>query len=139
MDRALSDISPSRVERGERGLFKRLSEVWAEDYAAALEESEDEEYALSAANDRFVIPEGAHWKGVRAAAKSGPTTSAPPSPGKDVRAAAKHVGTCPAEDLQEPACEPSVDALLESFPSPNLPLTFRVPPLLGVVPASAHL
>ncbi|HNI61267.1 MAG TPA: class I SAM-dependent DNA methyltransferase, partial [Pseudomonadota bacterium] len=50
--------------------YKRLSDVWDEDYAAALSESKrDPAYALATANDRFVIPEGAHWKDVRAAAK----------------------------------------------------------------------
>lgn len=50
--------------------FKRLSDVWDEDNAAALAESKgDADYATATANDRFVIPEGAHWKDVRAAAK----------------------------------------------------------------------
>lgn len=50
--------------------FKRLSDVWDEDYAAALAESDDDvSYATACANDRFVIPKGAHWKDVRAAAK----------------------------------------------------------------------
>jgi type I restriction enzyme M protein len=49
--------------------FKRLSDVWDEDYAAALEESQDPTYASAVANDRFVIPEEAHWEDVRAAAK----------------------------------------------------------------------
>lgn len=50
--------------------FKRLSDVWDEDYATAFDESKgDAEYATATANDRFIIPEGAHWKDVRAAAK----------------------------------------------------------------------
>lgn len=50
--------------------FKRLSDVWDEDHAAALAESKgDLAYATATANDRFVIPDGAHWKEVRAAAK----------------------------------------------------------------------
>ena len=49
--------------------YKRLSDVWDEDYAAALAESEDADYAAATANDRFVIPEGSHWKDVRAKAK----------------------------------------------------------------------
>ncbi len=49
--------------------YKRLSDVWDEDYAAALAESKDPAYAAATANDRFVIPEGAHWKDVRAVAK----------------------------------------------------------------------
>lgn len=50
--------------------FKRLSDVWDEDHAAALAESGgDAGYATATANDRFVIPEGAHWEDVRATAK----------------------------------------------------------------------
>jgi type I restriction enzyme M protein len=50
--------------------FKRLSDVWDEDHAAALIESKgDTEYATATANDRFVLPEGAHWSDVRAIAK----------------------------------------------------------------------
>lgn len=36
--------------------YKRLSDVWDEDYAQALEEAGDATYALETANDRFVIP-----------------------------------------------------------------------------------
>lgn len=50
--------------------FKRLSDVWDEDYAAAIDESKsDSKYATATANDRFVIPDGAHWNDVRKAAK----------------------------------------------------------------------
>src|SRR5436190_12753852 len=50
--------------------FKRLSDVWDEDHAAALAESNgDAAYATATANDRFVIADGAHWNDVRAAAK----------------------------------------------------------------------
>ena len=50
--------------------YKRLSDVWDEDYAVALAESKrDAAYALATANDRFVIPDGSHWKDVRAVAK----------------------------------------------------------------------
>ncbi len=50
--------------------FKRLSDVWDEDYEAALAESKgDASYATSTANDRFVIPVLAHWKDVRSAAR----------------------------------------------------------------------
>ena len=45
--------------------YKRLSDVWDEEYAEALDETGDEAYALAMANDRFVIPEGAHWNDVR--------------------------------------------------------------------------
>jgi type I restriction enzyme M protein len=50
--------------------FKRLSDIWDEDHGTALAEAKgDVAYAIATANDRFVIPEGAHWNDVRAAAK----------------------------------------------------------------------
>jgi type I restriction enzyme M protein len=49
--------------------FKRLSDVWDEDYSQALNETADRGYAVATANDRFVIPEGAHWDDVRAASR----------------------------------------------------------------------
>lgn len=49
--------------------YKRLSDVWDEDYAAALAESGDVDFATDVANDRFVIPTGAHWSDVRAVPK----------------------------------------------------------------------
>lgn len=50
--------------------FKRLSDVWDEDYANARDESKgDAAYATATANDRFVIPDGAHWNDVRTVAK----------------------------------------------------------------------
>lgn len=49
--------------------YKRLSDVWDEDHAQALAESGDDAYATAMANERFNIPEGAHWRDVRAVAK----------------------------------------------------------------------
>lgn len=45
--------------------FKRLSDVWDEEYHTALSETGDKNYARSTADDRFTIPEGAHWSDVR--------------------------------------------------------------------------
>lgn len=46
--------------------FKRLSDVYDEEYEIALEESEgDMEYASLPEFHRFEIPEGCHWKDVR--------------------------------------------------------------------------
>lgn len=50
--------------------YKRLSDVWDEEYAVALAESNDEEYARATANDRFVIPDGTHWNDLRAVASN---------------------------------------------------------------------
>lgn len=51
--------------------FKRVSDVWDEEYQAALAESGgDLSYAKFAENHRFQIPEGAHWNDVRQAAKN---------------------------------------------------------------------
>lgn len=49
--------------------FKRLSDVWDEEYAIALSETKDKKYARSTANDRFAIPDGAHWSDVRSASR----------------------------------------------------------------------
>lgn len=46
--------------------FKRISDVYDEEYHKALKESDgDIEYAEFAENHHFQIPEGAHWKDVR--------------------------------------------------------------------------
>jgi type I restriction enzyme M protein len=49
--------------------FKRLSDVWDEEYQSALAETKDKTYARSTANDRFTIPNGAHWIDVRSASR----------------------------------------------------------------------
>lgn len=46
--------------------FKRISDVYDEEYRTALEESDgDTEYASMPEMHRFEIPEGCHWKDVR--------------------------------------------------------------------------
>lgn len=46
--------------------FKRISDLWDEEYKQALDESGgDLEYAYFAENHRFQIPEGCHWEDVR--------------------------------------------------------------------------
>jgi type I restriction enzyme M protein len=49
--------------------FKRLSDVWDEEYQSALSDTTDAAYARSTADDRFAIPAGAHWGDVRAASR----------------------------------------------------------------------
>ena len=49
--------------------FKRLSDVWDDEYQAALDETNDASYARATADDRFAIPEGAHWSDVRTASR----------------------------------------------------------------------
>jgi type I restriction enzyme M protein len=49
--------------------FKRLSDVWDEEYATGLEETKDKKYAHSTADDRFAIPDSAHWSDVRSASR----------------------------------------------------------------------
>ena len=50
--------------------YKRLSDVWDEEYALAMQDAgADHAYAVEQANTDFVIPDGAHWKDVRAVAK----------------------------------------------------------------------
>ena len=46
--------------------FKRICDVYDEEYQMALDESQgDVDYAAFAENHRFQIPEGAHWRDVR--------------------------------------------------------------------------
>lgn len=46
--------------------FKRISDLWDEEYRQALEESDNDlSYAQFAENHRFQIPEGCHWEDVR--------------------------------------------------------------------------
>lgn len=46
--------------------FKRVSDIWDEEYQSILEESDgDISYAQFAENHRFQIPEGAHWNDIR--------------------------------------------------------------------------
>ncbi len=46
--------------------FKRISDVYDEEFENALAESDgDLEYAAFAENHNFLIPEGAHWNDVR--------------------------------------------------------------------------
>lgn len=49
--------------------FKRLSDVWDADFREAFEETDDEGYATATANDRFIIPAGAHWTSARDASR----------------------------------------------------------------------
>ena len=50
--------------------YKRLSDVWDEDFARAIGDFDgDEALARATANDRFVIPEGAHWNEARVVPK----------------------------------------------------------------------
>ena len=46
--------------------FKRISDVYDEEYQEALIESEgDKEYAKNAEFHRFIIPDGCHWNDIR--------------------------------------------------------------------------
>lgn len=49
--------------------FKRLSDVWDEEHRTALNETSDKTYARATADDRFAIPDGAHWSDVRGASR----------------------------------------------------------------------
>lgn len=49
--------------------YKRLSDVWDADFVDAMEETGDNKYARATANDRYVIPDGAHWSEVRGLAR----------------------------------------------------------------------
>ena len=52
--------------------FKRISDVYDEEYQEALEESGgDKEYAEFAENHRFQVPLGSHWEDVRNLSQNG--------------------------------------------------------------------
>jgi type I restriction enzyme M protein len=47
--------------------FKRVSDIWDEEYQEALELSDgDMDYAKFRENQRFQIPDGCHWSDIRA-------------------------------------------------------------------------
>ena len=50
--------------------FKRLSDVWDEDYQQAFADTSEDGYARANAGERFTIPDGAHWKDVRTASRN---------------------------------------------------------------------
>ena len=50
--------------------YKRLSDVWDGDFNKALEDSSDADYSREMADERFVIPDGAHWKDIRITPKN---------------------------------------------------------------------
>jgi len=45
--------------------YKRLSDVWYEEYTEAYADTCDQTYATAMANERFIILSGAHWGDVR--------------------------------------------------------------------------
>tara|TARA_B100000902_G_scaffold276603_1_gene262378 strand:- start:396 stop:1901 length:1506 start_codon:yes stop_codon:yes gene_type:complete len=67
--RGLIDASDNKQYIFPLLFFKRLCDVWDEDYEQAFEETGDDSYAQATANDRFFIPEDAHWKDVRNSAR----------------------------------------------------------------------
>lgn len=51
--------------------FKRISDVYDEEYQEAIAESEgDKEYAKNAEFHRFIIPDGCHWNDIRTKTKN---------------------------------------------------------------------
>jgi len=50
--------------------YKRLSDVFDEEYENLLEETNDEKFASNPINHRFKIPEGCHWKDLRKITKN---------------------------------------------------------------------
>ena len=109
--------------------FKRLSDVWDEDYRRALKEYEGaEDLARAEANERFVIPEGAHWDDVRAV---------PKDVGKALQTAMRAIEVANPERLdsifgdapwtnKDRLPDHTLKNLLEHFSSQNLPIA-RVP------------
>nr|WP_279513980.1 type I restriction-modification system subunit M N-terminal domain-containing protein [Pseudomonas aeruginosa] len=75
--------------------YKRVSDVWDEEYQAALVDSNgDLSYAQFAENHRFQIPEAAHWNDVRQTPRCGFHAIRPPSPLSSGQAFHGHLATC---------------------------------------------
>ena len=105
--------------------FKRLSDVWDEDYRQALDETGDEGYATDTANDRFIIPAGAHWSDVRTAPRNvgrALLKRVSSHRGGEPGATSGRVRQCPV-DRQGPASRRNAQephrALLEARPHPR--------------------
>ena len=45
--------------------YKRVSDVYDEEYESLVAETNDEKYASKPINHTFVIPEGCHWNDLR--------------------------------------------------------------------------
>jgi type I restriction enzyme M protein len=45
--------------------YKRISDVYDEEYQILLKETNDEKYAKNPINHKFIIPEGSHWNDLR--------------------------------------------------------------------------
>ena len=69
--------APARPDRRRRlqavhlpaALLQAALDVWDEEYQTALDETGDDGYARATADDRFAIPDGAHWTDVRSASR----------------------------------------------------------------------
>ena len=49
--------------------YKRVSDVYDEEYESLLAETNDKKYASNPINHTFVIPEGCHWSDLRKVTK----------------------------------------------------------------------
>ena len=49
--------------------YKRVSDVYDEEYQKLLKETNDEKFASNSINHRFIIPEGCHWNDLRKVTK----------------------------------------------------------------------
>ena len=87
--------------------FKRISDVWDEEYQAALADSDgDLSYAEFAENHRFQIPEGAHWSEVRQTPKNvghGHPVGPPAIGVGQPRSTRRHLRRCAVDQPRAPA------------------------------------
>ncbi len=104
--------------------YKRLSDVWDDEYAGALADAGDESYAQATANDRFTIPAGSHWNDVR---------ETPREVGRAIQTAMRAIETANPDRLdgifgdapwtnKERLPDATLKNLLEHFSSQNLSL-----------------
>ena len=108
--------------------YKRVSDVYDEEYESLLQETNDEKFAKNPINHRFKIPEGCHWSDLRKVTKD---------VGKNIQKLMQEIGKANPDTLfdifgdanwgyKERLSDETLIDLIEHFSTENLSLA-RVP------------
>ena len=108
--------------------YKRISDVYDEEYESLLAETNDEKFAKNPINHRFKIPEGCHWSDLRKVTKD---------VGKNIQKSMQKIGKANPDTLfdifgdanwgyKERLSDETLIDLIEHFSTENLSLA-RVP------------
>ena len=108
--------------------YKRVSDVYDEEYESLLAETNDEKFAKNPINHRFKIPEGCHWSDLRKVTKD---------VGENIQKSMQEIGKANPDTLfdifgdanwgyKERLSDETLIDLIEHFSTENLSLT-RVP------------